>query len=148
MARTKKNAVRFSTIPGGLALGAGVSTVVTVLLAALIAKLVQSETLRQDQIGYGTMVLLMMASCLGALTAQGRVKHKRGLVCMLSGAVYFLILCSITALFFGGQYTGFGATALVVLGGAGTAALISGYRAGKGRRRPHRSIAGKLNLPS
>ena len=140
MTRTKIHMAKAESIPSGLALGAGVSLVLTIALAALIVKLVQTETLQQNQIGYAVMVLLLISSFLGATIARGRVNNRRAMVCMLSGMIYFLILVSITALFFGGQYEGFGATALVVLGGAGTAALLSAGRAGKGagRRKAYR----------
>lgn len=135
MVRTKINTGKAASIPGGLALGAGVSVAVTLVLSAIIAKLVQMEALRQDKIGYAVMVLLITASSLGAAIAQGKVKHQRVLVCMLSGLIYYVILICITALFFGGQYTGFGVTGLLILGGAGTTALLSGRRKGRGGKR-------------
>lgn len=135
MVRTKINTGKAASMPGGLALGAGVSVAVTLVLSAIIAKLVQMEVLRQDQIGYAVMVLLITASSLGAAIAQGKVKHQRVLVCMLSGLIYYVILICITALFFGGQYTGFGVTGLLILGGAGTTALLSGRRKGRGGKR-------------
>jgi len=135
MVRTKINTGKAASMPGGLALGAGVSVAVTLVLSAIIAKLVQMEALRQDQIGYAVMVLLITASSLGAAIAQGKVKHQRVLVCMLSGLIYYVILICITALFFGGQYTGFGVTGLLILGGAGTTALLSGRRKGRGGKR-------------
>ena len=131
----EENTGKAASMPGGLALGAGVSVGVTLVLSAIIAKLVQMEVLRQDQIGYAVMVLLITASSLGAAIAQGKVKHQRVLVCMLSGLIYYVILICITALFFGGQYTGFGVTGLLILGGAGTTALLSGRRKGRGGKR-------------
>jgi len=135
MVRTKINTGKAASIPGGLALGAGVSVAVTLVLSAIIAKLVQTEALQQDQIGYAVMILLITASCLGAAVAQGRVKHQRVLVCMLSGLIYYVILICITALFFGGQYTGFGVTGLLISGGAGTTALLCGRRKRRGGKR-------------
>ncbi|MBQ3503107.1 MAG: TIGR04086 family membrane protein [Oscillospiraceae bacterium] len=135
MVRTKINTGKAASMPGGLALGAGISVAVTIILSAVIAKLVQTEALQQDQIGYAVMVLLITASSLGAAIAQGKVKHQRVLVCMLSGLIYYVILICITALFFGGQYTGFGVTGLLILGGAGTTALLSGRRKGRGGKR-------------
>lgn len=135
MVRTKINTGKAASMPGGLVLGAGISVAVTIILSAVIAKLVQTEALQQDQIGYAVMVLLITASSLGAAIAQGKVKHQRVLVCMLSGLIYYVILICITALFFGGQYTGFGVTGLLILGGAGTTALLSGRRKGRGGKR-------------
>lgn len=127
------------TIQGGLAVGAAVNLGMTILLSALLAKLLQTGVLAQNQTGYGVMVLLLLASFFGAAVAQGRVKHRRMMVCMLSGGVYYLSLLAITALFFGGQYTAMGVTALVVLAGCGTAALLC-TRKGRGGNVRHRKL--------
>ena len=132
MIKNQKPTGRAMSMPGGLAVGAAVSIGVTLASCVLLTKLILSGALNMDQIGYGVMVLLLAASFLGALTAQGRVKHQRSMVCMLSGLVYYLMLLCTTALFFGGQYSGVGVTGLLVLGGAGTAALAA---AGKGTPR-------------
>lgn len=121
------------SIPGGLALGAGVSMLLTVALSAAVAKLVQTELLSQEKIGYGVMIILLISSFLGAMTAQGRVKHRRAMVCFLSGILYYLLLLSITALFFGGQYSGMWVTGLVILAGVGSAAMTTA-RQGRGGR--------------
>lgn len=129
-------------MPGGLAVGAGVSLGVTLLFALVLAKLVDSERMAFESIGYGIMALLLAASFLGALTAFGRIRRQRLLVCGLSGLVYFGLLLSITALFFGGQYDGVGVTALLVLAGCMSAGLLGlrQGRGGKGKklRLPHR----------
>ncbi len=140
MMQTQKPTGRAASIPGGLAIGALISLTVTILMAMILAKLIQSQTIAQEQVGYGVMALLFTSSFLGAAAAQGKVKHRRLLVCMLTGAVYFLILMSITALFFGGQYSAVGVTALLVMGAAGCAALLCANPGkGSGRsRKKHR----------
>lgn len=139
MVKTKKPTGRAASIPGGLASGALVNILITLMLTSVIAKMVQSGLLSQDQIGYGIMFLLFFSSVAGAMTAQSRVKHRRMLVSLLSGLIYIVILLSVTALFFGGQYAGFGVTVLLIMGGAGTVAILSGSRGG----RPHKkSIRG------
>lgn len=115
-------------------MGGLTSLLLTMILSAILAKMVETEALAQRNIGYGVMILLLISSFLGAAAAQGRVKHQRLLVCILSGCVYFLLLLGITALFFGGQYSGMGVTALLVFGGAGTAALLC-TRQGKGSHK-------------
>lgn len=98
----------------------------------MLAKLVMDEKMAMEHVGYGIMILLLAASFLGAVTAQGKIKHRKMLVCLLSGLVYFIMLLAATALFFGGQYTGVGVTGLLILGGSGTAALAT---AGQGTNR-------------
>lgn len=66
------------------------------------------------------MVLLIVSSFAGAMISFGRIKRQRMLVCIVSGVIYFAILMSITALFFGGQYSAVGTTALLVLAGSGS----------------------------
>ena len=88
------------------------------------------------------MVLLIVSSFAGAMIAFSRIKRQRMLVCIVSGVIYFAMLMSVTALFFGGQYSAVGTTALLVLAGSGTAALL-GLRQRRGTKRtkikvPHR----------
>ena len=130
MIAVKKPTGRAMSIPAGLAVGAAISGLITLLGCLILTWMVLKGSMVFEFIGYGIMILLLLGAFLGAAVAQGRVKHRRSMVCMLSGLVYFLILLAITALFFGGQYSGIGVTALLILAGAGTAALIFG----KGRR--------------
>lgn len=121
-------------------MGLGVCLGVTVGAAALLAKLVDSETIPWENIGYGVMVLLLLASFLGALTAYGKIKRQRLMVCLMTGGGYFAVLLAMTALFFGGQYDSVGVTFLLILAGSGTAGLL-GLRQGRGekkRRMSHR----------
>lgn len=126
---------RAMTLPGGLAVGLGVSMFVTVAATLILTKLVLGERMQMQNIGYGILILLIAASFLGAMVAQGRVKHRRLLVCILSGVVYYCVLLGSTALFFGGQYSAVGVTGLLVLAGSGAAALLE---AGKGSGRKTR----------
>lgn len=131
----KKPTGRASSMPGGLAIGAAISLVVTILLAAMLAKLIEGQTIAEENMGYGVMVILLAASFLGAMASYGKIKRQRVIVCLLSGALYFGILLSITALFFGGQYEAVGVTGLLVLCGSGAAALLGLHGNSKGRRR-------------
>ena len=105
-------------MPAGLATGALVNIGILLPAAALIAKLVEGEGIPESSIGYAIMVTLMGAAFFGAMTASGRIKRQRLLVCSLSGLLFFGILMSMTALFFGGQYEAVGVTCLLVMGGS------------------------------
>ena len=126
---------RAMTLPGGLAVGLGVSMFVTIAATLILTKWVLGDRMQMQNIGYGILILLITASFLGAMVAQGRVKHRRLLVCILSGVVYYCVLLGSTALFFGGQYSAVGVTGLLVLAGSGAAALLA---AGKGSCRKTR----------
>ena len=113
------------SMPAGIAIGCAVSLLITITGSALVAKLISDEVVNDTAIGYGAMMILLLASALGASISAAKVKRLRLQVCMLSGAAYYAALLGITALFFGGQYQGMGVTALVVLAGTGAAVLVS-----------------------
>ena len=135
MVVNRKPTGKAMSIPGGLAVGALFSIGATLLLTAVLAKLVEGETVQQENIGYGVMVILTVSAFTGALVSFGRIKRQRLLVCGLSGLLYFAILMSMTALFFGGQYSSVGVTALLILLGSAVAALLGLKQGGGGRRK-------------
>ena len=137
MVTTKKATGRAMSIPGGLALSAAVSLGVTLILSAVVAKMVDAELMGEGAIGYGSLATLLTASISGAAFAAMKIKRQRLMVCLLSGLVYYITLLGITALFFGGQYQGMGITALVIAGGCGTVILM-GMKQGKGKEIRHR----------
>lgn len=134
MVVNRKPTGRALSIPAGLSIGAAAALAWTLLTAMLMARMVESEVLAESAIGYGSGVILLTASFLSAMVAYRRVKRQRAMVCMISGGLYFLMLLAITALFFGGQYTGVGVTAIVIAAGAGCAVLL-GLRDGRGKRK-------------
>ena len=112
-------------IPKGLAYGACISTVITVLISAISAHMVSKEWIEQERIGYCALAALLSASCIGAWAAAGKVKLTQIRIAMLNGAVYFGVLLSMTALFFGGQYEGMGVTLAVVALGSVAGGILS-----------------------
>lgn len=139
MVVNQKNTGRAKSIPSGLAFGALISLLVTLLSTLVLAKLLETEVIIWERIGYGIMVLIFAASFFGALSAYRKIRRQRLIVCMLSGFLYFGILLSMTALFFGGQYESMGITATLVLAGCGLAALLGIHRNGRQKigKRPH-----------
>lgn len=124
-----------STMPGGLALGAAVSLLVTLFGSVLSAWLVARESIPESGIGYCAMVILLLAGIAGSAVAVERIKRRRMLVCMLSGGIYYACLLGMTALFFGGQYQGMGVTALMVFCGVMLVLLAGIRREGRGDYR-------------
>lgn len=129
-ARTGKT----SSIPGGLAVGAVVSVVMTMALTALWAWLLDREMISWENVGYGVLITIMLSAFAGAVAAFGKIRRQRLLICMMSGTVYFGLLLSITALFFGGRYEAVGVTAILVFGGCFIASLTgTGPKRGGGK---------------
>ena len=134
MVANHKPTGRAVSMPVGLVTGVGFMAVWTLLGAMVVAKLVDSEIIQESAIGYGAAAILLSASFGGALVSFGRIKRQRMAVCFAAGGIYFLILLGTTALFFGGQYSGAGVTALLILAGSGAAVLL-GLNGGAGKRR-------------
>lgn len=124
-----------SGIPAGLASGVITAAAVTLAGAAVTAKLIDAEVLGWNASGYSVLLILILASWLGALSAAGRIKRRRLAVCAATGALYFGMLLLTTALFFGGQYSGVGQTALLVFCGS-MLGVFTGYGGKTGRNRP------------
>lgn len=122
---------RAMSMPGGLAVGGGVSLGITLAGCSLLAWLVGSERIDWQTIGYWIMAMLLLGSFLGASVACARIKRQRLLVSILAGVVYMGILLSITALFFGGQYDGVMVTMILVLGSSLAAGLLGLRQEGK-----------------
>lgn len=131
MKRVFNHSGKASSIPAGLAWGGATSLIMTLVLAAILAWLVIGEKIQQSQMGYGIMAILTASSFLGAKTAFARIQRRRMMVCAGAGCVYLGILLSITALFFGGQYSGVGETAVMILCGCALAFLLK-MPSGKG----------------
>lgn len=121
-----------AAMPTGILLGVVLCLVITLVIACLLAHMVSGEQLAVESLGYVIGATQLVATLIGTCVAATVVKHRRAQVCMLVGAGYFLTLLGCNALFFGGQYSGVGVTALVVLLGT-TAAACIGLRPKRGR---------------
>ena len=137
MVTQRKATGRASSLPGGLAWGALVSLAITLIGSGLVAILVDRGTMPVNGIGYGAMVILVVSALSGSWIAWKRIQRLRLQVCLISGAVYYLMLLGITILFFGGQFHGMGVTALMVACGS-TLAILGGFSKGRGGKRPYR----------
>lgn len=113
------------SMSGGLLVSTTVSLGITLLSSAVLALLVDREKLSWDTVGYWVMAVLLVSSFAGSATACRTIKRRKGIVSLASGAAYYAVLLGITALFFGGQYEAVGVTALLILSGSISAALIS-----------------------
>ena len=113
------------TMPVGIGIGCGISLILTILGAGVVAKLISMEVLQETAIGYGAMMIILAATICGGAIAVHKVKKRMLLVSALVGAIYYTVLLAMTALFFGGQYQGMGVTAMLVLAGCGVVVLMS-----------------------
>lgn len=144
MVTNRKISGKAATLPGGVGIGAVTALGWTLVGSAVLAKLIELEKLPETAVGYGAMVILLTASFLGAVIAYHKVKKHRAQVSLLTGAAYYLTLLAMTALFFDGQYTGMGVTALVILAGSGGAVLLGLQKGSGGSRRSYTKASRKI----
>lgn len=135
----KNTTGRAASMGVGLLTGVMVSLGCTILGAMIGAFLITHEYVEATSIGYCSMVTLLVSPLLGSTTAMKRIKHRKMYVCMLSGALYYAVLLSVTTLFFGGQYRGMGVTALLVVTGCGASMLLE-------IRQPRKRSAHKIKI--
>lgn len=136
MVLNRKVTGKAMSFPAGLAFGTMVSILTTLFLAAVLSWLTVSEILEESHLGYGIMVVLLSASFVGAKGALGKIKRQRFVVCLLSGAMYFVILTSLTVLFFGGKFEAVGISSLLILCGS----VVAGLAGGQTKRRSTKKI--------
>ena len=125
MVTKQKITGRASTMSAGLGYAAVISTMLTVILAAIVARLISDGYLKELGIGYSAMAILSSVSFCCAWISMKKIKRRKFMVCILSGNLYYVILMGITALFFGGQYEAVGVTWILVMGGS-VFALVCG----------------------
>jgi putative membrane protein (TIGR04086 family) len=132
----KKISGRAPSLWKSVAAGLGLGAVWTLVSALIIAKLVDSEVLPMENVGYGSMAAVLTAVFVGASVAGRRAGHMVLQAACLSGAAYFACLVLVNALFFGAQFVGMGITLLLIVLATGLALMAAGKGSGrKGRRR-------------
>ncbi|MBQ3541868.1 MAG: TIGR04086 family membrane protein [Oscillospiraceae bacterium] len=124
---------RSSGVSVGILIGVLVCVGVTLIATVILAWLITAEKMGESAVGYGAMVALLLSAILGSWTASAKIGRLRTQVCLITGGIYYLVLLSITALFFGGQYQGMGVAAILVIAGSGVTALL-GIREKKSRK--------------
>lgn len=120
-------------MPIGITVGVFMSVAITLACAVFYAWLIGMEKLSMDSIRYIAGVTILLSTSFGSWIAVVKIKRMRTQVCLITGAVYYLVLLSITAAFFDGQYQGIGIGAILVLVGSGLTALLGlgGKKSGK-----------------
>ena len=127
---------RAMTIPGGLAYSGLLSLGSTILLSSITAVSLEKGLLPYEKSGYAVMMILFLVTVMGGVISANRIKHQILAVCLASGFMYFLILLSITALFYGGQYCGVGESSIIIAAGTVFASFISLKKTSwKGKKR-------------
>lgn len=140
MIRNQKASGRTLSMPIGLTIGTAICILLTVLISIVISKLISAEKMEWNQVGYGIMIMLLIASIAGAKTACTIIRRRKLIICASIGGLYWLSLLVITALFFDGQFSGMWVTGLIILCGGALVYIMEmkregGRKGGLGRRK-------------
>lgn len=128
--KTKTNA----SIAGGIAAGAGIGLVVTLIAAAILAFLLDRGTMEESMLQYAPFPILFLCTVFGGYVAAKRVGEKWLYICLMEGAIYFACLLAITALIFSGTYQRVGAGALSVILGSICVGLLGLVKKGSTKK--------------
>ena len=115
---------RALSMPTSFAIGVCISLGLTLILSAVLAKLISIEKVEWERVGYWIMAILLTASVVGTKATCAMIKRRKAMSCLIVGALYWLGLLIIAALFYGGQYTGIGVSGMMILCGCAVVCLL------------------------
>ena len=122
----KRNHPQYNSgiLPSAVMIGLGCCVLTTAILTVIAAYFISGEILAEQNLSYCAMAILFVSSLSGAWMSVKYAKEKRIITGMVTGAVYYLCLIAVTALFFEGRYQGLSETALLIFGGVGIVILM------------------------
>ena len=132
------------SLPVGILTGGITGLAVSVAGAMLAGKLLDKAWIPLEAVGPAAMGIVLLSGFFAAQMAWNRVRRQRAAVCLGAGAVQYLMLLAMTALFFGGMYSGMGTVGLMVLAGCGSVVLLGMYQKAPGNQRKYRKQIRKI----
>ena len=124
----------------GILLGSGAALVVCFLLLLIASAGISRGRLSQDHMYQITIVCCTISALAGGILAVGRCRGRALIVGLLVGAVFFLLLLTVSVVFFQADSPGSGGIGLIsgsLLGGA-AAGLLAGGRGSSSRKKKRR----------
>ena len=125
---------RTSGIPAGIFAGLITALLITILLAAVTAVLIAGEKIGEDKALFGSAASLLLGAAFGGICAANVAGERKMIICLIHGAVYYVTLLCVTAVFFEGRYENIWITGLLVLG----ASISVGLLVMRGRKRTYK----------
>lgn len=122
MVTSKKMKGRAVSMPLGVGYGLITAITTTISLVAALVWLILANKVKEDNVGYFTMIILFISSFNGATISIVKIKRRMMFVCGIVGVTYFLTLLLTTAVAFGGRFEGMWVSGIVAMLGSATAA--------------------------
>lgn len=118
----------YGTVTRGIPVAVGVGTLSSLLVmiigAAVMTLLLANESIGENAMGYGVLLITMLSVVIGSLISILLVRSQVLIVGLCTALAFALVLLAMTALFFSGQYSGVPVMLLVMTGSAVAVALI------------------------
>ncbi len=131
----RKRNTESQTLSGAIGIGLAASILSLFLLGAVIATLILSEKITEENMRYFTFASLFVSSLIGCLLSCKKLASKYALAAGLSGLSFLLILVAVGILFFDGGFSNLLINSLAVLIGTAIACAICISTEGRGNRR-------------
>ena len=145
MIHSNKVTGRALSMPAGFAIATCISWGTTLVLSGILAKMISLEKLEWEKIGYGIVIMLLTTSMMGAKAACLMIKRRKLMACAIAGILYWTALLTISALFFGGQFSGIGVTGITILCGSAIVCILE-MKGGRSKKMSSRRIGGANKL--
>jgi len=114
------------SIPLAVGMGAGISMAAMLIGTLVVALMVTNQTIGEDATGYGVIIVTVLSAIIGSTVSILIARSRVLILSLLTSISFAMILLAMTALFFGGQYSGVPVTILVIIGSGVSVALIAG----------------------
>ena len=112
--RTKKRIQ--SPLFMSILLGSGTAYLISVLGSAIVAKLIDGETIPEDSMKYAVMLLTMLSAIAATVLGLRNAENRKVWICMGIAAGYMLLLIASNIILFEGTFAGVLPSALICLG--------------------------------
>ena len=113
------------SIPAAIGIGALISFMTMIIGAAVMTLLLANQTIEESAMGYGVLLIIILSVVIGSTVSILLARNRVLVVSLCTALTFALALLAMTAMFFGGQYSGVPVTLLVMGGSAIGVALIA-----------------------
>lgn len=113
------------SLPASVAIGLGVGFILLLSGSAVLAWLIVAQKLPVESIGAGAGMLLVLASAAGCWISMHFGGEQRLQTAGIFAAAFLGVLLALTALVFGGQYSGVAVYGICILCGTGLPLLTA-----------------------
>ena len=113
-----------SGMPVGLTMGVLLSAVITALGCGVLAKMVDAEWVEERHIGYGVMIVQILAAYAGSVQSIRKIKGKKLVVALTFSVVCIALLFVVTVLLLDAEYEVAAMKSILILCGSFLGAML------------------------